>query len=98
MEIDKTVNRLFNDATVRQQRMELMKNEGDRQHQESTQEKPIINPKSKEITKKAGEPPIYERFGKLLARKEQKLQRIREEMEAAARKKDPEAFNPTFKP
>ena len=36
MEIDKTVNRLFNDATLRQQRMELMKHEGDRQHQDST--------------------------------------------------------------
>jgi hypothetical protein len=46
----------------------------------------------------ANEPPIYERFGKLMARKQQKLQRIREEMEQAARKKDPEAYNPTFKP
>jgi hypothetical protein len=28
MDIDKTVSRLFNDATVRQQRLELMKTEG----------------------------------------------------------------------
>ena len=58
----------------------------------------MINPRSKQISKIANEPPIYERFGKLMARKQQKLQRIREEMEQAARKKDPEAYNPTFKP
>ena len=72
--------------------------EGDRVRNESIHSKYGMNPKSKEMTKKANEPPIYERFGKLMARKQQKLQRIRAEMEQAARKKDPEAFNPTFKP
>ena len=98
MDIDKTVSRLFNDATVRQQRLELMKTEGERQKNEENKEKPSINKKSAKLSKNQGQAPIYERFQKLIARKEKKRLELKQQMEDEARKKDPDAFNPSFKP
>jgi hypothetical protein len=42
--------------------------------------------------------PLYKRYNKILVAKEHKLSMMREEVEMVRRIKDPEEYNPTFKP
>jgi phosphopantetheinyl transferase (holo-ACP synthase) len=76
--------------------MELMKNEKEQITKNEVFDKPVINARSKQIGK--NEPPIHKRFTKLLARKEAKIKALKEQREKEMIDRDPENFNPTFKP
>ncbi len=63
-----------------------------------TREKPEISTTSKELSKKVGESPLLERFQKMKERKEQRLQKLQQDIIEKKIMEDPDAFYPPLKP
>lgn len=94
------MNRLFDDATRKQEKLEHLRISNVKHELESNKEKPKISARSSKIVaqREENKVPIHERFEKMMARKERKLKEMQEELLEKKKREDPEAFNPSFKP
>ena len=75
MQLDQAVNRLFEDATTKKQKLERLQMEHAKQELEQTQDKPSINARSKRMSTKNETLPLYERFKKVKERQEKRVEK-----------------------
>jgi hypothetical protein len=91
------VNRLFDDAQRKQDKLERKRLTMAREELETkTKDKPTINQKSARIT--ILQQPMHQRFEKLIARKKQRMEKLERDLILKKIENDPDEYFASHKP